>query len=103
MLVRRPTTSTSGFLDNASNANALSFPPLQLRTTEFFTKQSSSSAEGFQRLSVRHGSRRPWYPMLGGARLVHAKLAENPFSPLVEDFVECRNHDERQQRRRNYA
>src|SRR6266849_4413190 len=49
--------------------------------------------ELLHRLSTLRSSGRPRYGMLSSAALVHAELDEYPFSPLVENLVERRDHD----------
>src|SRR3954463_5491323 len=100
MLVSKPATSISVSLRRASSASALSLPPLQLNTTDFFTTISGELLDRFSTNGmVYRGSR---YRMLCGSALVHAELGEYPLSPLVENFVERRNDDESQKRRGNH-
>src|SRR6059058_4613272 len=99
MLVSKPATSISLSLRRASSASALSLPPLQLNTTDFFTTISGELLDGFSTNGlVYRGSR---HRMLCGSPLVHAELGEYPLSPLVENLVERRNDDESQKCGRN--
>src|SRR6266550_3218280 len=98
MLVSSPTTSTSRSCNRASSANALSLPPLQLRTTDFRTRRPGPSGKLLQRLSTRRSPGRAWYRVFGSPSLIHPELGEYPLSPFVEDLVECRDHNEGQQR-----
>src|SRR3954466_7693298 len=101
MLVSKPATSISLSLRRASSASALSLPPLQLNTTDFFTPVSGELLES---LSTRRGaSCGSWYRMLCGSPLVHAELGEYPLSPLIENLVERRNDHESQKRRRDHS
>src|ERR1700730_5770874 len=60
--------------------------------------------ELFQRLPTRRTPGGcPRYRVFSSARLVDAELPEYPLSPLVENLVERRDYDERQQRRCNHT
>src|SRR3954463_10135502 len=101
MLVSKPATSISVSRRSASSASALSLPPLQLNTTDFFTTISGELLDGFSTNGMAY--RRSRHRMLCGSPLVYAELGEYPLSPLVENLVERRNHDESQKCRRDYS